>query len=432
MSKLTKRTKLISILIGSIFFLLIFLFFSYTKLIQSKESVPNIEASNLMKNISGKKVTGMDADSKFIINTTDFSIELFKNTFSETDNTLISPISAMFPLAMTANGANGNTLSEMNQTLSKDIPLDTLNKYLYSFRTSLKSTAKSKMQISNSIWFRNDLEVEKDFLQINSDFYDASIYQSPFNIQTLNDINKWVKKNTNGHIDKALDKINKDSMMYLINTLVFDSKWKEKYEKEHINEDTFYNQNDSDTLCKFMSSTEGYYLDDGIATGFIKPYYNDNYRFIALLPNEGISIFDYINQMSGEKFMNTLNRAAKTPVYAEIPEFHYENSFSLKEALSTLGMKDAISMKADFSNLSKSQGEDLYIEDIIQKTYIYVDPKGTKAGAITFVSMDAKSDEEGPDKSVILNRPFVYAIIDSKTNIPIFIGVVLNLDEITE
>lgn len=430
MSEAIKRKIMISILIGSISLLVILLFFSSLK--QPIWLSQKIEASNLMKNISAKKVTGLEADNKFIVNTADFSIELFKNTFSVEDNTLISPISAMFPLAMTANGANGNTLSQMNQVLSKDIPLNTLNKYLYSFRKSLKSTFRSKMHISNSIWLRNDLKIQKDFLQTNSDFYDAPIFQSSFNSQTLKDINNWVKNNTNGHIDKALDEINKDTVMYLMNTLEFDSKWKEKYEKESINDNSFFNQNDTDTLCKFMTSTEHYYLDDGKATGFIKPYYNDHYRFIALLPNDGVSISEYINQMTGEKFINTLNNASITTVSAEMPAFHYEYSLSLKEALTTLGMEDATSMKADFSKLSKTQGKNIYIEDVIQKTYIYVDPKGTKAGAITFVEINKKSAEVGPDKSVILNRPFVYAIIDSKTNIPIFMGVVFDMNEIKE
>lgn len=424
-----KRKKMISIVIGIILLLVIL---AYSKLIQPIWSAPKIEASNLMKNISANKVTGMEADNKFITNTADFSIELFKSTFSEADNSLISPISAMFPLAMVANGAGGDTLSQMNQVLSKDIPLDTLNNYLYSFRKSLKSTAKSKMHISNSIWFRNDLEVQKDFLQTNSDYYNSSIYQSAFNNQTLKDINNWVKKSTNGHINKGLDGIDKETMMYLINTLVFDSKWKEKYEKESIKDNSFYNQNGSDTLCKFMSSTEDYYIDDGKATGFIKPYYDDHYRFIALLPNEGISLSEYINQMTGEKFISTLNNASETPVFVKMPEFHYEYSLSLKKALITLGMKDATSMEADFSKLSKSQGKNIYIENVIQKTYIYVDPKGTKAGALTYIKTNTKSVIEGPDKSVILNRPFVYAIIDSKTNIPIFLGVVSDINKIIE
>lgn len=430
MTKAIKHKKIISILTGCGLLLVILLFITYFNSTLPTWPIQKIEASNLMNNVSKNKVTGQKADNKFITNTADFSIDLFKNTFSETENTLISPVSAMFPLAMTANGASGNTLSEMNQVLSKDIPLDTLNKYLYSFRKSLKSTSKSKMNISNSIWFRDDLEVEKNFLQKNSDYYDASIYQSPFNNQTLKDINNWAKYNTNGHIDKCLDYIKEDTQMYLINALTFDSKWKEKYKKKNINDDPFYNQNGSKSLCKFMSSTEAYYLDDGKATGFIKPYYNDHYRFIALLPNKGISISEYINQMTGEKFINTLNNATAIDVMAKMPEFHYEYSLSLENALGTMGMKDATSKNADFSKLSKSQGKSIYIGNVIQDTYIYVDPKGTKAGAITIVQMDTKCAESGPEKSVILNRPFIYAIVDSKTNIPVFLGVVSDMNKI--
>ena len=139
---------------------------------------------------------------------------------------------------MTANGAANETLSQMEEVLGKDIPLEELNEYLYYYVNNLPSEEKSKLNIANSIWFRDDedrLTVEKDFLQKNADYYNAAIYKSPFDDQTLQDINYWVKTNTDGMIDKILEKIDDDSIMYLINAIVFDAEWK-IYNKSDIHE----------------------------------------------------------------------------------------------------------------------------------------------------------------------------------------------------
>lgn len=426
--KAVNRKKMLLILSGAIVVFTIIILYANFKPSQSPWSAKKGKATNLMEDISPNKTVGLEADELFIDNISDFSIKFFQTTYPGSGNILVSPASAMFALSMAANGANGDTLTEMNRVLSKDIPLDDLNRYLYSFRKNLKNTKKSKIQISNSVWFRDDFTVENNFLQTLSDYYDVSVYQAPFNNQTLDDINNWIKNCTNGEIDRALNQIEKDDMMYLINALTFDAKWKDKYEKDDVRDNSFYNQDGSSTTVKFMSSTESYYLDDGKATGFIKPYYDDNYRFVALLPNEDISISDYVNQLTGESFINTLNTAIETKVSVKIPEFHSESSLSLREVLQTLGMENATSFDADFTKIDKSTlGELLYLKDMIQKTYITVDPKGTKAGGVSIVLFGAKSGDDFPYKSVILDKPFVYAIIDSKTNIPVFLGVLSHI-----
>ena len=188
----------------------------------------NVKAQDLMDGVKAQTVQGKPADEKFIGNTADFAIDLFKKTASETNNSLISPLSVMLALAMTANGADKETLTQMQKVLGKDIPLDQLNEYLYSYVKNLPSERKSKLSIANSIWFRDDanyLTVEKDFLQKNADYYNAAAYKSAFDSQTLKDINNWVKSKTDGMIDKILDNIAKDAVMYLINAVVFYARW---------------------------------------------------------------------------------------------------------------------------------------------------------------------------------------------------------------
>jgi serpin B len=358
----------------------------------------------------------------------DLSLNLFKETVDENKNSLISPLSVILALAMTANGADTETLDEMQTYLGGDIPLSKLNEYLLYYYITLPSSEKSKLSIANSIWFRDDenrLTVEKDFLQTNANYYKAAAYKSPFNDQTLNDINKWVKNNTDGMIDKILDQIDENTVMYLINAVVFEAQWKKVYTENEIYSGQFTDISGQKQNADFMFSEENLFIDDGKATGFIKPYENGIYSFVAQLPNKNVPIADYINSLTGESFLNTVNNAQKTPLNANLPKFSYEFTVKMNDALKDLGIPKAFSSTdADFSKLGKSSRGNIFINEVLHKTFISVDELGTKAGAVTKVEMN---DEAAIERVVKLDRPFVYAIIDNTTGLPIFIGTVMSL-----
>ncbi|HAN21538.1 MAG: serine protease [Clostridiales bacterium GWF2_36_10] len=391
--------------------------------------IMQVKADNLMKGISAKAVSGKVVDDKFINNTADFSIELFKKSIEEDKNSLISPLSVMLALSMTANGADNETLTQMQAVLGGDITIDELNEYLYTYVKNLSNEEKSKFKIANSIWFRDDegrLTVEKDFLQKNADYYNAAAYKSAFDNQTLSDINNWVNKNTDGMIDKILDEIRDDAVMYLINAIVFDAEWKEIYNKDNISEGIFNSYDGSKRNVEFMVSEESKYLEDSKATGFIKPYVNDKYSFIAILPNEDVNINEYINSMSGENFLNLLKSSENIAVNATMPKFSYDYKVTMNDILKEMGMPIAFDAgSADFNKLGKSSRGNIFIGDVLHKTFISVDERGTKAGAVTKVEMRDESYVE--TKNVKLDRPFVYAIIDNSTNLPIFIGMVMDI-----
>ncbi|MDD2283047.1 MAG: serpin family protein [Eubacteriales bacterium] len=390
---------------------------------------PSVQAADLMAGISGKTVQGKSADAKFIGNTADFSLDLFKKTSNEEKNSLISPLSVLLALAMTANGADKQTLSEMEAVLGGDIGLEELNEYLYSYVKNLPNDKKSKLTVANSIWFREDnnrLTVEKDFLQKNADYYNAAAYKSPFDGQTLKDINNWVKENTDGMIDKILDQIDDDAVMYLINAIVFDAEWETVYNKANITEDSFTTIDGSKQMADFMHSEENIYLDDGRATGFIKPYAGNKYSFVALLPNEEIAIGEYIDMLSGEGFLQTIDGAINTTVSAALPKFSYDYKIQMNDALKAMGMPTAFSAaEADFNKLGQSSRGNIYIGEVLHKTFIQVDELGTRAGAVTKVEM--KDEAYIETKAVVLNRPFVYAIIDNASKLPVFIGTVMEI-----
>lgn len=389
----------------------------------------SVQANDLTEGIAKGQAEGKAADSAFVNANMNFSLELFKNVQGKKngENVLVSPLSVASALAVTANGADGETLAEMERLLGGDIDIDQLNSYLYSYLQSMTSGEGFKLHIANSVWFRDDprLTVEKDFLQKTVDYYDAEVYREAFDDKTANAINNWVKANTDSMIPKIIDKIDGDTVMYLINALAFDSEWAEIYEKDQVYDGIFTDSKGNKQNVEMMNSIEYGYLEDENAVGFLKSYKGGKYSFAALLPNENISAADYIQGLTAEKLLQNLSEPQSCSVIAKIPKFSYDFGLSLNETLKTMGMPLAFSSSANFSKMAQSTNGNLYISDVIHKTFIVVDEKGTKAGAATAVEI---KDESAPyvedPKTVILDRPFVYMIIDNETSLPIFIGAV--------
>ena len=203
---------------------------------------PRIQAADLMDGIQAKSVEERLPDERFTQAYAEFAIKLFQMTADSGQNSLISPLSVMIALAMTANGADGQTKTEMETLLGGDIPLDELNEYLHTFVERLPSDKKYQVNIANSIWFRDQEEkfqAAPEFLQKNADYYDAAAYKSAFDQQTLKDINNWVKQNTDGMIDKILNEIDPYAAMYLINSLLLDAEWQSSYYTNYIADGMF-------------------------------------------------------------------------------------------------------------------------------------------------------------------------------------------------
>jgi serpin B len=211
--------------------------------------------------------------------------------------------------------------------------------------------------------------------------------------------------------------------MYLINAIVFDAEWEKVYSKENLKDGSFKSASGTSEDAQFMNSEEGLYLKDSLSTGFLKPYSKGLYSFAAILPNDGISVDEYVGKMTGTGFLDLIRGAEKTLVTAALPKFSYSYTISMNDSLKKLGMPAAFSPEnADFSRLGKSSRGNLFIGEVLHKTFISVDELGTKAGAVTKVEIRDESYTE--TKLVILDRPFIYAIIDNSTGLPIFIGTV--------
>lgn len=359
---------------------------------------------------------------------TDLALTLFRESF-EDENILISPLSITSALGMVANGADGDTLSQMEQVLNSDI--QGLNDYLKAYAAYLLNSDKYKVSLANSIWFRDieDLMVNQKFLQSVKDYYDAGVYKAPFDKTTKDDINSWVKNETSGLIESLLDEAPSDqTMMYLINALAFDAEWAIPYEETRIHDGEFTLENGEKQSVELMSSTEISYLENDMLTGFMKPYEGNKYAFVALLPKEEISMLKLLDSLEAKDLMGLIENKKHEEVYTEIPKFSVTYDTMLNEPLKNLGLLDAFDPNvANLTGLGRSTEGNLFISRVIHKTRMDVDEKGTKAGAVTAVEVDNESMMEEV-KEVILNRPFFYMVVDTEHNFPLFMGSLMSVN----
>lgn len=389
-----------------------------------------VQAKDLMEGITPNSVNALDDLSSQNADVTDFAIRLFKASNENGKNTLISPLSVLCALAMTANGAEEETLAQMEEVLG--MTTEELNLYLYSYMKNLPQGDKYKLSLANSIWFTEDerFTVNQDFLQTNADYYGADIYKAPFDKQTLKDINNWVKQNTDGMIPEILDQISPEAIMYLVNALAFEAEWSEIYEKHQVKDGEFTKEDGTKQNAKFMYGSEGTYFEDENATGFMKRYKGGKYAFVAMLPNEGVTVSEYIASLDGESLNALLANPQYATVHTSIPKFETEYSVEMSEILKNMGMTEAFDMyNADFEGLGTSTAGNIFISRVLHKTFISVGEKGTKAGAATIVEMkDGAAAEPTEPKEVYLDRPFVYMLVDCENNIPFFIGTMMDVN----
>ena len=399
--------------------------------LQTAKAVDLMEAGKIT---ASPDVSDTEPTDAFLMQQTDFALRLTNACAAQSlgKNLLVSPYSVMQALAMTANGADGDTRREMEQVLSGgigELTSEQRNQMLCSLRSAFSSHQNTKLKTANSIWIRDSetFSVEPDFLQTNADYFGAGAFRAPFDQSTLTEINAWVKKNTDGMIPELLDSIHVNTMMYLINAVAFDARWKKGYEKEQIDKSgRFVAADGTEQTAVMLSSEESVFLSGPQMRGFLKPY-QEGFSFAAMLPDAGVSPENWLSGLYTSQLMEILMQAESCTVRAQLPEFTCDYGQELSDTLKAMGMPSAFSNSADFTAISKQT--DLLIGAVEHKTHITLDAEGTKAAAATSVEMRTKNAAAPPQRveEVILDRPFVYMIIDDQTSLPVFIGILNSL-----
>ena len=355
----------------------------------------------------------------------DFGVRLLRESMEEGKNTLISPLSVLAALSMTANGAEGETLTQMETVLGQS--KDALNAW-YKYDTDKSG---DYLHLANAVFIKDDpeLTVKESFIKTVEKWYEADIVVTDFNEHALYDINQYVEDNTNGMVKNILDKIPDNAVMYLINALAFEAQWADPYNEYAVQERTFTTEDGREQPVELMYSEEyDTYVEDNLFTGFLKDYEGGRYTFVALLPKEGVTVAEVAESLSGESVNGLVNSRWGGTVLTGLPKFQTEFDTEMSDVLKTMGMTDAFdSNKADFSSLATYSGGNIFLNRVIHKTFISVGEQGTRAGAATVIEAAAEAAMEPEEiKEVILNRPFLYMIWDMEAKMPVFMGTFMD------
>ena len=359
-----------------------------------------------------------------------FAADLFKKC-ANGKSAFISPLSALTALQMVANGAGSETAEEMQKVLGGSLSTAQLNQELFNYYESLRNTEYASLKCANSVWMTDDehFTVNRRFVNVTNDTFRAALVCAPLaKDSTIDAINDWCDKTTDGMIPKLLEygDLDPNTVMVLLNSLSFDGLWAHQYKDDQCKEMTFHGET-RDTTVKMMFSGEYNYICGEHETGFVLCFKRNAYGFAAILPEEGMSIEEYLTSLDGEKLASLLNYSYDD-VMTGLPEFSFDWSGSLKEALKDMGVEQAfLPEAADLSELgAMDDGTNLFISDVYQKTRIEVDQFGTRAAAVTEIPV-MNSDDPDEYEEVILDRPFVYVIFDTANKLPIFIGCITDI-----
>lgn len=360
----------------------------------------------------------------------DFDADLFKESFSASDgkNVVVSPFSVKMALSMAAQGANGKTLEEMNKVIGLD---ETSNEY---FRRLIEDAAKDgdiTLNIANSIWLKQGLEFNPAYMDILDSYYMAQASTLDFADPSSKDtINRWVSEKTNGKIEEIIDSIDSSDIAFLINAIYFNANWSVPFEEGFTSKKDFTLLDGSKVKADLMSKTAHLLYQENNEFQAVELPYGENGRYVmrVYLPKEDVKFDKFVKGIDKESLQQWGGDFGSMKGVLELPKFKTEYSNSMKDILISMGIKEAFnSNSADFSKMVTVEGQNVYISEVMHKTYIDVNEKGTEAAAATSIEMSATSAPQPEEMfEMIVDRPFVFTIDDKESGETLFIGAIIN------
>lgn len=361
-----------------------------------------------------------------------FSLNLLNQTIKDADgegNVMVSPASVMMALDMVAAGAKGDTLKQLTDVFAKGQgPLDQ-QAYAAALMDKINGSKDVEFTCANAVWNNEKLlgdGINTRYVDYIKETFLAEYKAEAFGNGTADEINKWADEHTKHMISEIVKDIDPYTAMILVNAICFDGKWETEYEDYQVNTGKFTKADGSTQDVMFLSDETRDYFETDKATGFMKAYKGGEYAFLAILPKDGsISANAFAKDFTAEDYEKFIKSVTtQYDVLSKMPEFKSDFELTMNDTLKTLGAGDVFDEnKADLSGIAGEPG-DLFVSKVIHKTHIEVDRTGTKAAAVTEVSVEVASAEPPEFKTVNCDRPFVYAIVDVKTMSPIFIGTV--------
>ena len=355
-----------------------------------------------------------------------FAFELFKQVYTLSDevNMMISPLSVSYALGMTHNGAAGTTLDAFNEVLHfGDLTnLEVNESYKDLMDQLIHLDELVEFSIANSIWYKLGYPVLDEFITTNQDYFDAVVEELDFSDPGAVDvINGWIEDKTNDKIRDMLDFIPSDAVMYLVNAIYFNAKWKYQFDPEDTYEGDFHLEDGSAFDADFMKINGNFnYTANEDFTAVELPYGDSTFSMVVMLPTGNGNLDDLVDKMDIDTWNTWFEFSTAQNVEIELPKFTYDFKDLLNDPLINLGLGIAFGGGADFSRITPGGG--LYISRVIHQTFIDVQEEGTEAAAATIVEMKEIS---APVLTMFkANSPFLYVIRENSTSAIMFMGKV--------
>ncbi|MCT8140460.1 serpin family protein [Anaerobacillus sp. CMMVII] len=375
--------------------------------------------------------TNEDVHNEVVTNTNEFAFQLLKSLKERDESILISPFSISLALAMTVNGADGDTKTAMIEAMQQtSVPLEEINQSFQALMNIMTNAdPKVQLSIANSLWGREDKNFYEDFVATNKDFYDAKLTLLDFQAaDAVETINKWVNQETSGKIEKIIeDPIDHDTVLFLVNAIYFKGDWKLPFSKNRTVDKPFFTKDGKQQTVKMMSNEGAFqYFDKNGLQGIRLPYGDGRFAMDLFLPTQ--SMDQFLENTTKDEWLKWMTSFQTMNGYLEMPRFSLEYENSLVEVLKTFGMEVAFDEhKANLSKIAPVP-PNLYISEVLHKTFIDVNEEGAEAAAVTSVEV---KEESAPmyDFYMEVNRPFLYVIHDTETQAILFIGVTEEINE---
>ena len=358
-----------------------------------------------------------------------FSLLRQVNSAEPDSNLFVSPLSVSMALGMTMNGTAGATQAEMRTMLGfEDVSIADANEAYRSLIAMLRGLDPTvDFRIANSIWHEQGFPVEAAFLTTVSDYFDATVAPRDFtDPATVQDINDWVNAATLGKIERIIEMIPGDVIMYLINAIYFKGDWTTSFDPDATTAQSFSGLGGTTSVPLMHKQDDVAYADVNGTQVVELPYGGEAFAMSVVLPPAGTDINELVDGMSPPEWNALHDAMTVQPVLVWLPKFELQRKYELKSALQPLGMRLAFH-GGDFTPLSQPFGDQLEVSEVKHKTFVAVDEVGTEAAAVTSVGVSVVCACGPVLPAFRADRPFVFVIRERLSGTIMFVGKVVAL-----
>lgn len=373
---------------------------------------------------------------------TDFASDLYRQLAStaEGGNLFFSPHSVGTILTLTADGARNRTAKEMLQVLRLAAEIDgTGSANLNEVQSALAALQKqligrndrTELSVANALWIDNGMPLRKAFLDGVQLVDPKAAFE---NIDFRNDfeagrlqINDWTEKNTDGHIQELLAPgiLDPQTRLVLTNAVYFRGDWAEPFDSSWNRRANFTLADGRQIKTPLMTGTvhAGFAELDGFSLLDL-PYAGETLSLLVVLPDEADGLPAIERQLNSTWLARSVLSLRRRSVHVALPKFRLATKYSLKKALSELGMPTAFGVDADLTGLSDSpEASRLFISAVEHQAFVEVNEKGSEAAAATAVTVAVRGPAPAPAPAhFVANRPFVFAIRHRESGQLLFLG----------